>query len=481
MLFNSLHFLVFFPVAALLFFCLPRTARVYWMIGASCYFYMAFVPAYILILFFLILLDYAAGLLIARTDDARWRKAFLVASLAGNISMLAFFKYFDFLDQNIGTLMRWLGADYHGSPLNILLPIGLSFHTFQSMSYVIEVYRGTYPAERNLAIYSLYVLFFPQMVAGPIERPGNLLRQLREPRPFDHEQVVSGLLVMLVGFFKKLVIADRFAVVVNTVYANPSMYSSADLLLATYCFAFQIYCDFSGYSDIAIGAARILGYDLMRNFDRPYAARSISEFWKRWHISLSTWFRDYLYIPLGGNRVPRWRWHLNLLLVFMVSGLWHGANWTFVCWGAIHGAYLVCANLTAHARARVRAAVGLATRPGLTAVVQTVVTFHLVLIAWVFFRAPSVADAGTVIGRMVSGRGVRDPYADLGLGAFDLAIGAGALALLELFQWATTLRELPEWLRPQPLWLRWSVYYSLVALVVFLGRFSSQAFIYFQF
>jgi D-alanyl-lipoteichoic acid acyltransferase DltB (MBOAT superfamily) len=480
MLFNSLHFLVFFPIVAFVYFCLQRRPRIYWLVAASCYFYMVFVPQYILILFFLIALDYSAGLLIARSQGSR-RKLCLVASILGNVGMLAFFKYFHFMDQNIASIARGIGLTYAPSQWNILLPIGLSFHTFQSMSYVIEVYRGNYPAERDLATYALYVLFFPQMVAGPIERPQNLLAQMRYLREFDHQRVVSGLLVMLLGFFKKVVIADRFAVVVNSVYGDPAAHSSVELIVATYCFAFQIYCDFSGYSDIAIGAARVLGYDLMRNFDRPYAARSISDFWRRWHISLSSWFRDYLYIPLGGSHVPVWHWYLNLLVVFMVSGLWHGANWTFVCWGALHGCYLIASIWTEPARARVRSMTGLDAMPKARAVLQTVTTFHLVLVGWVFFRASSVADATTILARFAGLRGGPVAGPGLGLPAFDLALGAAALVALEVFQWASRDSDWTEWVRPQPVWVRWPVYYAVFAAVVLLGKFSSQEFIYFQF
>ena len=247
---------------------------------------------------------------------------------------------------------------------------------------------------------------------------------------------------MAIGFFKKLVIADRFAIVVNTVYSNPATHSSTDLAIASYCFAFQIYCDFAGYSDIAIGAARIMGYDLMTNFERPYAARSISDFWKRWHISLSSWFRDYLYIPLGGNRVSRLVWYRNLMLVFMVSGLWHGANWTFVCWGALHGLYLVLANWTEPLRARIRSLSGIESMPVVKGVLQVVITFHLVLVGWVFFRASSVSEAVTILGRMIGGGGPAAPP-DLGLTTFDLLIGVGAVALLEAYQWLTRQHALP--------------------------------------
>jgi len=263
------------------------------------------------------------------------------------------------------------------------------------------------------------------------------------------------------------------------VFLSPAAHSRAHLILATYCFAFQIYCDFSGYSDIAIGAARVMGYDLMTNFDRPYAARSISEFWKRWHISLSTWFRDYLYIPLGGSRVARSRWYLNLMVVFLVSGLWHGANWTFVIWGALHGAFLVASLLTAGLRARVRSALGIEAVPALRNALQIAITFHLVALGWVFFRAPSLAAAGDMLSRMM--RGSPGAGADLPLPVVDIAIGWAAVAALEGMQWLGAGRPLPEWIRVQPVWVRWPAYYAVVSLVLLFGKFSAREFIYFQF
>lgn len=481
MLFNSIHFVLFFPAVVIVFFRLNPSLRVYWLVAASCYFYMAFVPAYILVLIFLILLDYTAGRLISASEGGT-RRFWLLASIAGNVGVLAFFKYADFVNANIAAVVRALGIDYVEVPLKIALPIGLSFHTFQSMSYVIEVYRGNARAERHLGYYALYVLFFPQMVAGPIERPQNLLRQLRLPTHYDHDRIASGLLRMAVGFFKKLVIADRLAIVVNTVFADPAAHPSWHLWLATYCFAFQIYADFSGYSDIAIGAAQVMGYTLMENFDRPYAARSVSEFWRRWHISLSTWFRDYVYVPLGGNRVGRARRYLNLLIVFILSGLWHGAAWGFVVWGALHGCYVVAEHWTAQGRKRIAAAVGLNRMPRLEGLLKIVVTFHLVAIGWVFFRAANLQDAWTILGRSLAGIGGGFDVGEIGLTGFDLLVGVAAVAGLELFQWLAASRgDGLGWVRRRPVWIRWSVYYALAGVLVLFGKFGSQQFIYFQF
>jgi len=306
MLFNSLTFAIFFPIVTGLYFLLPYRWRTWMLLLASCAFYMAFIPIYILILFVTILIDYAAGIYIEQSQG-RKRKLWLIASIASTCLVLFVFKYFDFASQNLSALARFLDWNYPVKVLNIILPIGLSFHTFQSLSYVIEVYRGHQKAERRFGIYALYVMFYPQLVAGPIERPQNLLHQFDEDHHFDYDRTASGLRLMAWGLFKKIVIADRLAIYVNAVYATPREFSALQLLAATFFFAYQIYCDFSGYSDIAIGSARIMGFKLMTNFDRPYSAKSIGEFWRRWHISLSTWFKDYVYVSMGGSRVSRWR------------------------------------------------------------------------------------------------------------------------------------------------------------------------------
>ncbi|HZK78006.1 MAG TPA: MBOAT family O-acyltransferase, partial [Gemmatimonadaceae bacterium] len=396
MLFNSFTFLIFFPVVATMYFVLPQRFRWAWLLAASCYFYMAFIPVYILILFFTIAIDYVAGILIENATGQR-RKWFLVMSIVANVGVLAVFKYFNFLNANIHTIAEVFHWPYGLAPLSIILPIGLSFHTFQAMSYTIEVYRGNQKAEHHLGIYALYVMFFPQLVAGPIERPQNLLHQFYEKHEVDYDRITSGLKRMAWGLFMKVVIADRLARYVNVVYNDPKSFMGLTTIIATVFFAFQIYCDFAGYSHMAIGAAEVMGFKLMRNFDRPYLSRSISEFWGRWHISLSSWFRDFLYIPLGGNRVSRPRWYYNLFITFLLSGLWHGANWTFVIWGALNGFYLIFSLITADLRAAVAKAVGLAQRPALHNVVRILITFGLTTFAWIFFRANSLSDALHVI------------------------------------------------------------------------------------
>jgi alginate O-acetyltransferase complex protein AlgI len=397
-LFNSFAFVIFFVVVTTLFFVLPHRLRWLMLLLASCFFYMFFVPIYILILVVTIIVDYLAGIWIEGTTNPRKKKLFLSMSIVSVCTVLFVFKYFNFFNSNFAALAAALHWNYSIEALSIALPIGLSFHTFQSLSYVIEVYRGKQKAERHLGIFALYVMYFPQLVAGPIERPQNLLHQFHEQKYFDFTRLRDGLSLALWGLFKKVVVADSLAIYTDTIYNASSHHSGLSLLVATYCFAFQIYCDFSGYSDIARGVSRVYGIELMMNFDAPYLSKSISEFWTRWHISLSTWFRDYVYIPLGGNRVPLGRNFFNLMFVFLLSGFWHGANWTFIVWGALHGVYLIGERLWVAARNWL----SIPNKAGLLRQgVAVLLTFHLVLVAWVFFRARDVATAFDIVHRML--------------------------------------------------------------------------------
>ena len=329
MLFNTLPFMIFFPVVTLVYYLLPFKWRWCWLLAASSFFYMWFKPIYILILLATIVIDYSAARMIERTrEQPRKCRGWLVASIVSTLTVLFVFKY------------QGLFHETH-----LLLPIGLSFHTFQSLSYVIEVYRGNQKPEKHFGIYSLYVMFYPQLVTGPIERPQNLLRQLRIPQPFRADNLSRGVMLILFGLFAKMVVADNLAVYVDQIYANPAQYGSAAIAMGMVAYSFQIYCDFFGYSTIALGCAKAMGYDLMDNFRAPYLSTSVGEFWHRWHISLSSWFRDYLYIPMGGSRAGLSRWVFNIMVVFLLSGLWHGADWTFVAWGGLHGLFLLAEGL----------------------------------------------------------------------------------------------------------------------------------------
>jgi len=479
MLFNSVAFLLFFPTVVIVYFALPHRLRNAWLLAASLFFYMYWRVSYGLLLLITAGIDYSAGLLMGKTQSNHTRKILLGFSLISNLGILFFFKYFNFFNQTLRDLLQTWQISCSLPFSNFLLPVGISFYTFQSLSYTIDVYRRAIPVESCFSRFLLYVTFFPQLVAGPIERAKNLLPQLYKKFEFDYDRVSQGLMLMAWGFFKKLVIADRLAIYVDTVYNHPQDFTGWPVWLATYFFALQIYCDFSGYSDIAIGAARVMGFSLMKNFRRPYYAKSIHEFWQRWHISLSTWFRDYLYIPLGGNRVRRTRWYYNLFVVFLVSGLWHGANWTFVIWGGLHGFYLLFSIWTAPWRQKIIKELSLERWPTLLKVVRIGITFHLVLFSWVFFRAASLADALTILHHMTVMTSMHQAVA---LGKVELMVAFIALLILEIVQ--LYQRHQDGWLHlhHQPRWLRWCLYCGLLLMILLFGQMATeQQFIYFQF
>ena len=484
MLFNSIQFLFFFPIVTALFFLLPHRFRWFLLLVSSCYFYMAFIPVYILILFLTIVIDYVAGIVIENAQGPR-RRIFLIISILSNCGVLGFFKYHNFLAGNINSLDMFLGVPLSIPLQHFILPIGLSFHTFQAMSYTIEVYRGNVRAERHFGIYALYVMFYPQLVAGPIERPQNLIPQFYEVHSFDYVRAVDGLRLMLWGMFKKVVVADNLSVLVNAVYAHPDQFNGVGFIVATVFFSFQIFCDFSGYSDIAIGAAKVMGFKIMTNFDRPYFAKSVSEFWKRWHISLSTWFRDYLYISLGGSRVPRGRVYFNLFVVFLVSGLWHGANWTFVIWGALHGLYLLSGLLTREFRERWANRWGWAGTPWRKAF-DVAVVFVLVSFAWIFFRATNLSDALYIVGHLGTGWQssqliVETLRSVLSISPFESVVGMAGVLVMEFVHFAQRKRSLAEVVGGIPAWARWVIYYVAIMTILLFGNLGSNQFIYFQF
>ncbi len=476
MLFNSIQFLIFFVAVTVTYFIIPHKSRWFLLLAASCYFYMAFVPIYILILVGTIVVDYYAGILIEKQEGKK-RKLFLIISLIANIGVLAMFKYYNFLNEN---LTQFLGIANLTNPipaLKILLPIGLSFHTFQAMSYTIEIYRGNQKAERHFGIYALYVMFYPQLVAGPIERPQNLLHQFHEKHTFDYGLMVEGLKQMAWGFFKKLVIADRLALYVDAVYGNVNQHNGVSLLVATFFFSVQIYCDFSGYSDIAIGSAKVMGFKLMNNFNHPLLSSSTSEFWKRWHISLSSWFKDYLYISLGGNRVVIPRLVFNILIVFLISGLWHGANWTFVIWGGLNGLLLVLGYFATPLKSKIYKIALVAKSPYFTRAVQTIFTFVLISFTRIFFRSTDVEQASLVISKIIH---INGPLFTNGLipMIYNLAI-ISLLVLIEVkhefFDSKFTI------FRHENHWVQKLAYASLIICIFVFGVFDGSQFIYFQF
>jgi D-alanyl-lipoteichoic acid acyltransferase DltB (MBOAT superfamily) len=455
MTFHSPQFFLLFPCVVLLYFSSPLRFRNSILLAASAWFYMAWRPEYILLIFFSVTIDYFVAIGLARIQS-RPRILLLGLSLLSNLGLLFFYKYFGFVANALRTVHVELPA------WDFLLPVGISFYTFQALSYTIDVYRGDLPAERNYFRLMLYVLFFPQLVAGPIERSPNLLPQFTESHDFDYERAASGLRLALWGLVKKVAIADRLAVFADEIYRSPRDHGGLVLLAGTLAFAFQIYTDFSAYSDIAIGTARVLGFRLMTNFDRPYFARSPIEFWRRWHISLSTWFRDYVYVPLGGNRAGELRWAFAASLTFLLSGLWHGAGWTFLIWGAYHGALVLLTRQLGRMTTR---------RP--PAWLAGTVTFVLVLIGWVFFRAKTAGDASFILGRIAAGAGPLDYILERQIDWFLGLLGIIAVLLVDL--------QGPVNQKPWPAALRWAGYVAGVLLVLNGLGAGNTPFIYFQF
>lgn len=428
MLFNSLEFLLFFPAVTLVYFLIPHKIRYLWLLGASYYFYMCWNPRYALLMATSTFFTWLGGAVISKTENPRAKKAAVGLNFGVNLLILFFFKYFYFTVDNVNSLL----ALFHLSPVkpgfDVVLPVGISFYTFQALGYTVDVYRGDVEHERNFLRYALFVSFFPQLVAGPIERSKNLIHQLREKHTFSYDRAVSGILLMLWGFFLKLVIADRAAILVDTVYKNPTGFYGFHFAVATLLFAVQIYCDFSSYTTIARGAARVMGFELMENFKAPYLSADIAEFWRRWHISLSGWFRDYLYIPLGGNRRGKARKYLNNLIVFTASGLWHGADWTFVIWGALHGIYRVAGEATNNLRRLVCGLLDINRETAVYRAFRVCVTFALVCFAWIFFRADTIGDAAFIIRRIFL-----DFRPELFFGGGMLQMGLGSADLFVLF------------------------------------------------
>ncbi|RFZ85006.1 MBOAT family protein [Mucilaginibacter terrenus] len=474
MVFNSVEFVIFFLIVTPLYFLLPHRFRWFLLLAASCVFYMAFVPVYILILGFTIFIDYFAGIYIADAEGTR-RKMLLTISIVANVGILAVFKYFNFISENFTSLLQSFGWQYSLPLLKILLPIGLSFHTFQAMSYTIEVYRRNQPPERNFGIYALYVMFYPQLVAGPIERPQNMLHQFYERHDFNWDNASGGAKRMLWGFFKKLVVADRAATYVGAVYDNPTHHSGVDFVVATLFFAIQIYCDFSGYADIAIGTAEIMGFRLMENFKRPYFARTVSEFWRRWHISLSTWFTDYVYISLGGNRVSVPRLYFNLMIVFLISGLWHGASWTYVVWGGINGFYLIVGAIVKAPKEKLHKAAGITKINAFYTLIQIITTIILISFSWIFFRANDMHSALYAVNKIVTAWG----HLFIQENMLYVFLGAAVLFLSELVQ---EYYPQHKWFIKSDHFVVRCLSYSFLAVsIVALGVFDGSQFIYFQF
>jgi D-alanyl-lipoteichoic acid acyltransferase DltB (MBOAT superfamily) len=482
MLFNSVEFLVFYLVVLALYFGLAARFRWILLLAASYWFYMSWEPEYALLLLFATLVSYGCAIAIEGSSSPRARRAWLWLGVGTSLSVLAGFKYLDFFSESLESALRAVSLPVDLPVFHILLPVGISFFTFQKIGYMVDVYRRRVPAERHFGIFALFASFFPQLVAGPIERSTNLLPQFREAKRFDPADVTLGLRYLVWGLFKKVVIADQIAVVVDNVYADPAKFSGPYLLFATALFAVQIYCDFSGYSDMAIGTARIMGYRLMENFRRPYFATTIGEFWRRWHISLMSWLRDYVYVSMGGFQRSRWLAIRGLLVVFLISGIWHGANWTFVVWGLIHGVASVAGTLTATARRSFVRKIGLDRVRFLHVAVQRAIVISIVVLAFVFFRARSLDEALLVLARLPDWQGASlGTLWTIGLPRFEMMVALLSIAVLFGAEWLEERK--PAWV--DALWaqrrVRWALYATGLYAIGCLGVFGGVEFIYFQF
>lgn len=499
MLFNSLSFLIFFPVVVLIFFIMPKRVKYIWLLVASYYFYMNWNPKYALLMLASTLITWLTGLgisiLKSRECDTQIRQKLLLAGcFAVNLAILGFFKYFDFFLMNLNAVIGKFGLEMVQKPFDVVLPVGISFYTFQALGYIIDVYKEKVSAEKNVLKYALFVSFFPQLVAGPIERTENLLNQIKEipsRKPLDYDRITNGLVYMLYGFFLKMVISDRIAILVDNVFDSWFLYGGVELLVAAIGFALQIYCDFSSYSIIAIGAAQVMGFTLMENFEAPYFSSSVKEFWRRWHISLSTWFRDYVYIPLGGNRRGKWRKNINLMLTFLLSGLWHGANWTFVVWGGIHGAYQIMGEAMRPIKNRIYPQIGIRLDSISYKLGQIITTFILTDIAWIFFRAENVSDA---IGYLYNIVARWNPWAiwdrtlyGIGLSNYEWNILLFSLLILfivDLIRYLKKIR-LDVFLSSQGVLFKGIMIVLMALMIVVYGQYGggydARQFIYFQF
>lgn len=496
MLFNSVNFLIFFPIVVLLYFLVPHKIRWVWLLFASFYFYMCWNVRYVILLSASIAITYLTGIWIRKAEKYKnvkkrifYKKLWITLSFLLNLGILSFFKYFPFVLKNLNLLVTNLGMELIPAPFEILLPVGISFYTFQALGYNMDVYRGEIEPEKNIFKYALFVSFFPQIAAGPIGRAKSLLPQIKETHSFDYDNMKNGFLLMLWGFFQKIVIADRIAILVNQVFNHYQNYEGFEIALASILFSIQIYCDFSGYSLIAKGAAQVMGFHLMNNFKQPYFAVSLQDFWKRWHISLSSWFRDYLYIPLGGSRCSNIKKYRNILITFLLSGLWHGASWNYVAWGGLHGVFQIFGNLLKPFKERFFHIFHIRKSCFSFRLGQILCTFVLVDITWIFFRAPGLRAAFSIIKRMFSEFNIwilfDGSIFNLGLDSIEFIIMIIAIIILGIGSYLQTRINVRETLGKQLLLFRWLFYYTAIFVILIFGiygpGYDSSQFFYFQF
>lgn len=494
MLFNSFDFMLFFPIVIIIYFVIPKKSRYIWLFLASYYFYMSWNPKYALLMGTSTVITYLSGRLLEKATNINNRKWIVAGSFITNMGILIFFKYFDFILGNINWALSTVGITAVNKPFDVILPVGISFYTFQALGYTMDVYRKDMPAEKSIIRYALFVSFFPQLVAGPIERSKNLLTQINNVEKinvWNYENITRGLMLMIWGLFQKMVIADRVAILVDTVYDSYWMYGSIELVLATFLFAIQIYCDFASYSTIAIGAAKVMGFTLMENFNTPYFATSIQDFWRRWHISLSTWFKDYLYFPLGGSRCSKLKKYRNVMITFLVSGIWHGASWSFIAWGGIHGTYQIIGDFLKPYKERLINRFHVKKDSFSYKFGQILITFVLVDFTWIFFRMNSLRYSLEFIKQIFQRW---NPWTlfdyslyNLGLNQRETGVMIFSLIVLFLVDLIRYLRgkTIEDFLAGQCLWFRWSVLLFLIFFIVIFGiygpSFDAKQFIYFQF
>lgn len=476
MLFNSFTFAIFLPLVFILYWALPHKYRWILLWIASYYFYMNWNIKYIFLIFFTTLVSYLAAISIEKEKHFAHKKKILIITTTICIGILFFFKYFNFFNESISNIMSIFSLQLNPVTLDLLLPVGISFYTFQTLSYVIDVYKGDSAAEHHFGKYATFISFFPQLVAGPIERTSNLLPQINAEHKFDYNQATYGLKLMAWGYFKKLVIADVLSEFVSKVYNTPQEFQGFALVLATIFFTIQIYCDFSGYSDIAIGTANLFGINLMTNFKSPYFSQSIKEFWSRWHISLSTWFKDYVYIPLGGNRVSKLRHNINLIITFLVSGLWHGANWTFVIWGGIHGLAQVLENSISFSHSKKRMAW----------LIKVSVVFLFCAFSWIFFASNTISDAIYVVSHLFDGLSnplsyILNGFITIGMSKIKLTIILFNILLLSVYDYISLTKDCITLISEKNIFIRYICYIFLLSMIILFKASGQAEFVYFQF
>ena len=485
MLFNSIEYLIFLPVVVALYYAIKPNWRWLLLLMASYFFYMCWKPEYIILIMVSTMVDYWAGLKMGSIRNKPGRKKYLILSLIVNLGVLFGFKYFNLFSDGFGMIFQQFNIFREMPELNVLLPVGISFYTFQTIGYSIDVYRGVTKPEHHLGKFALYVSFFPQLVAGPIERSNQLIPQIHQPKTFSQQKLVSGLKLILWGFFKKLVIADRLGIFVSSVYEVPGEQTGVPVIVATILFAFQLYCDFSGYTDIARGSARLMGFDLMVNFNRPMIARSITGFWQRWHISLTTWFRDYLYFSLPSknkskSKILTWKLNRNLVITYLLMGFWHGANWTFLLFGLVHSIYMIIESSTSQFRESLIQKSGLNKYPGLLNSISILITFGLLCFSIFFFRANSIRDSFIMISNSLNFANFADLTLDI-LKNKEVMFGILNVIILLIAEQFHAKHNLIRVISEKPVWLRWSVYLGFTFYVLLFGVFNRQVFIYFQF